>query len=88
LIIFRLLEQVVDQFDDRLHGAVDDRRHGFREPDPLVDRRGFAADDEHPADGPVDADALGEPVEHAQHGPRLHAVSIERGPVEHRPLGG
>jgi len=78
LIIFSSVpEQVADQLDDRLRRAVDDRRHGLREPDPLVDGRRFAPDDEHPTDGSLDADAVGEPAEHAQDGPRLHAVRVE-----------
>jgi len=51
LIIFSSVpEQVADQLDDRLRRAVDDRRHGLREPDPLVDGRRFAPDDEHPTE--------------------------------------
>src|ERR1700712_1637027 len=79
-------EQVTDEVDDRVRGAVDDRGHRFREPDPLVDRRGLAAHDEDPLDGPRDADALRELVEHRQDGAGVHAVRVERavvrGPVQ------
>ena len=71
------LTGVGDEVDDRLRGPVDDCGHGVGKPDPLVETRGLAADDEHAADGPVDPDALGELVEHAQDGSGVHAVRVE-----------
>jgi hypothetical protein len=71
-----ICEQVADHVDDRLHGPVDDRGHRRREPDALADLVRLDADDEHPVDGPVDADAAGQPVERPEDGRRVHAVGI------------